>query len=65
MRSLTRTLSIAALTALFSVSAAAQQETIRIGVLQSFSGMTSLNGQQSEAAIKLFMKKYGDTVGGK
>ena len=27
--------------------------------------MTSLNGQQSEASIKLFMKKYGDTVGGK
>ena len=43
----------------------AQQETVRIAVLQSFSGITSLNGQQSEATIKLFMKKYGDTVGGK
>lgn len=65
MRRWTRTLLAAGLAMGFASAAGAQQETIRIGVLQSFSGMTSLNGQQSEASIKLFMKKYGDTVGGK
>ena len=60
-----RTAAFALAAATLSVSAAAQQETIRIGVLQSFSGITSLNGQQTEGAVKLFLKKYGDTAGGK
>ncbi len=48
-----------------SVPIATAQETIRIGVLQSYSGMTGLNGQQTDAAIKLFIQQKGDTVGGK
>ena len=41
------------------------QETVKIGVLVSYSGMTSMGGQQTDAAIKLFQKKYGETAGGK
>lgn len=40
------------------------QDTVKVGVLVSYSGMTSLGGQQTDAAIKLFQKKYGDTPGG-
>ena len=49
----------------FALPAGAQQETIRIGVLQSFSGITGLSGRQAEGVVKLFMKQHGDTVGGK
>lgn len=45
--------------------AALAQETVKVGVLVSYSGMTSLGGQQTDAAIKLFQKKYGETAGGK
>jgi branched-chain amino acid transport system substrate-binding protein len=41
------------------------QETIKIGVLVSYSGTTSLGGQQTDAAIKLFQQKFGDSPGGK
>ncbi|MGZ5829310.1 MAG: ABC transporter substrate-binding protein [Xanthobacteraceae bacterium] len=41
------------------------QETVKVGVLVSYSGMTSMGGQQTDAAIKLFQKKYGETAGGK
>mgnify|MGYP001107700062 FL=1 len=55
-----------AATALTLAGFAAQaQETVKIGILQSFSGITSLGGQQADGAVKLFMKKYGDTAGGK
>lgn len=48
-----------------SGSDAQAQETVKIGILQSYSGITSLGGQQTDSAIKLFMQKYGDTAGGK
>src|SRR5215208_2544498 len=41
------------------------QDSIKIGVLVSYSGMTSTGGQQTDAAIKLFQQKYGDAPGGK
>ena len=44
---------------------AVAQETIKVGVLVSYSGMTSMGGQQTDATIKLFQKKYGETAGGK
>jgi branched-chain amino acid transport system substrate-binding protein len=44
---------------------AAAQETVKVGVLVSYSGMTSMGGQQTDAAIKLFQKRYGETAGGK
>jgi branched-chain amino acid transport system substrate-binding protein len=39
-------------------------QSVKVGVLVSYSGMTSLGGQQTDAAIKLFQSKYGDTPGG-
>lgn len=44
---------------------AAAQDSIKIGVLVSYSGMGSLGGQQTDAAIKLFQQKNGDSPGGK
>jgi branched-chain amino acid transport system substrate-binding protein len=41
------------------------QETIKIGVLVSYSGIGSLGGQQTDAAIKLYQQKFGDSPGGK
>ncbi len=55
----------AALAALLSASGARAQESVKIGLLQSFSGITSLSGQQTDGAVKLFMKQNGDTAGGK
>lgn len=40
------------------------QETLKVGVLQSYSGMTSLGGAHTDLAIKLFQQKYGDSPGG-
>lgn len=40
------------------------QDTVKVGVLVSYSGMTSLGGQQTDAAVKLFQSKYGDAPGG-
>jgi branched-chain amino acid transport system substrate-binding protein len=60
---------IAAASVAFGLAISAQrssaQETVKVGVLVSYSGMTSMGGQQTDAAIKLFQKKYGETVGGK
>ena len=56
---------VAAAGAALVMAPASGQETIRIGVLQSYSGMTSLNGQQVDGTIKAFIQRYGDTVGGK
>lgn len=48
-----------------SISAAPAQETLKIGVLQGFSGLGSLGGQQTDAAVKLMLNKRGDSPGGK
>jgi len=57
-------LTAASVIALSSFGASAQ-ESVKIGILQSYSGITSLGGQQTDAAVKLFTQKYGDTIGGK
>ena len=57
--------SIAAAAAACIAAPAFGQEVIRIGLLQSYSGIASLNGQQSDGAIKAFMLRNGYTVGGK
>jgi branched-chain amino acid transport system substrate-binding protein len=44
---------------------ASAQNAIKIGVLVSYSGMGALGGQQTDAAIKLFQQKFGDSPGGK
>jgi branched-chain amino acid transport system substrate-binding protein len=43
----------------------AKAETIKIGVLTSYSGIAATGGPQVDGDIKLFLKKYGDTIGGR
>ncbi len=56
---------IAAVATMMSISAANAQDSIKIGLLQSYSGISSLNGEQTDAAIKLFMKQNGAAAGGR
>ncbi|HVV93462.1 MAG TPA: ABC transporter substrate-binding protein, partial [Hyphomicrobiales bacterium] len=42
----------------------AKAETIKIGVLTSYSGIAATSGPQIDGAIKLFEKKYGTTIAG-
>ena len=41
------------------------EDTIKIGVLVGYSGISLLSGQLTDGAIKLFQKRYGDAPGGK
>lgn len=63
MKTLVCTVAAAGLTALSTGAFA--QDSIRVGVLVGYSGISSLSGQQTDAAIKLFQKRYGDAPGGK
>jgi branched-chain amino acid transport system substrate-binding protein len=63
MKPVLRALTAAGVIAVSSVASLAQ-DSIKVGVLVSYSGMTSLGGQQTDAAIKLFQSKYGDAPGG-
>jgi branched-chain amino acid transport system substrate-binding protein len=63
MKHLFSTLAATAIAAVTSHGAIAQ-ETLKVGVLQSYSGMTSLGGTHTDLAIKLFQQKYGETPGG-
>lgn len=55
---------LAAGVAVAAAGPVAAQDSVKVGVLVSYSGMTSLGGQQTDAAIKLFQSKYGDAPGG-
>src|SRR5262245_61114994 len=55
---------LAALIALSAVPANAQQ-TVKVGVVMSYSGQYSDTGAQIDNGIKLYMKQNGDTVAGK
>jgi branched-chain amino acid transport system substrate-binding protein len=57
-------LSIVAAAALAAGSANAQG-TVKIGVVQSYSGQFADTGTQIDNGIKLYMKQHGDTVAGK
>lgn len=46
-------------------AAAAEQAPLRIGLVYCFSGPFALAGAQVDAAINLFMKRYGDSVAGR
>lgn len=61
-----RPLSILVAAAISAMTAHAvnAQQTLKVGVLQSYSGMTSLGGAHTDLAIKLFQQKYGDSPGG-
>ena len=56
--------SIAACVAIVPAGPLLAQDSIKVGVLVSYSGITSLGGQQTDATIKLFQSKYGDAPGG-
>jgi branched-chain amino acid transport system substrate-binding protein len=64
MRALSRTLLAAGFVAGIGTQAGAQ-DSIKVGVLVGYSGISSLSGQQTDAAIKLFQKRYGDAPGGR
>ena len=44
---------------------AAHAQSVKIGVIQSFSGQFADTGTQIDNGIKLYMKEHGDTVAGK
>jgi len=64
MKTLATAAALAGLIAALSTGAFAE-DSIKVGVLVGYSGISSLSGQQTDAAIKLFQKKYGEAPGGK
>lgn len=55
----------AAALALSCALPAVAQETIKVGLLFTYSGPSGMSGQLSDNAIKLFQEKHGTTAGGK
>jgi branched-chain amino acid transport system substrate-binding protein len=55
----------AALAATLAATAASAQDTIKIGVVMSYSGQFADPGAQIDHGIELYMKQHGDTVAGK
>jgi branched-chain amino acid transport system substrate-binding protein len=51
--------------ALLSGGAAKAEDTVKIGVIISYSGQFADTGAQMDNGIKLYMKQHGDTVAGK
>ncbi|MDO9411615.1 MAG: ABC transporter substrate-binding protein [Pseudolabrys sp.] len=57
---------MAAVAATMMMSSASQaQETIKIGLIMAYSGQFADTATQMDNGVKLFMKKFGDTVAGK
>jgi branched-chain amino acid transport system substrate-binding protein len=56
---------IVALAASFSATAGHTQETVKIGLIISYSGQFADTAAQMDNAIKLYVKQHGDTVAGK
>ncbi|MBK5205251.1 MAG: ABC transporter substrate-binding protein, partial [Polaromonas sp.] len=54
-----------AVAALSSVSAIAQNNTFKIGLILPMTGQQATTGRQIEAAARLYMAQNGDTVAGK
>jgi branched-chain amino acid transport system substrate-binding protein len=53
------------LTAALATGAAQAQQSVKVGVVMSFSGQFADPGAQIDNGIKLYMKQNGDTVAGK
>jgi branched-chain amino acid transport system substrate-binding protein len=51
--------------ALFGVGAASAQDTVKIGIINEYSGQFADTGAQIDNGIKLYVKQHGDTVAGK
>ena len=67
-RFLLRPIAVLAAAGVLSLSFASPvlaQETVRIGLLLTYSGPSGLSGQLSDNVIKLFQQKNGTTVAGK
>src|SRR6516164_5367706 len=64
MKTLAITAALTGVIAALSTGAFAE-DSIKVGVLVGYSGISSLSGQQTDAAIKLFQKRYGEAPGGK
>jgi len=58
-------LTIAALATTLGIASAQAADTIKIGLIMSYSGQFADTGTQMDNAIKLFVKQNGDTVAGK
>src|SRR5659263_375838 len=56
---------VIAVAALSSVSAIAQNNTFKIGLILPMTGQQATTGRQIEAAARLYMAQNGDTVAGK
>src|SRR3954469_15927240 len=54
-----------AVAALFAVSTASAQGTVKIGIILPYSGQFADGATQMDNAIKLYVKQHGDTVAGK
>jgi branched-chain amino acid transport system substrate-binding protein len=61
---LARAIGVTLCAAAFAASALAQ-DTIKVGLLVSYSGPTPMNGSSADNIIKQFEKKYGNAPGGK
>ena len=61
---LTRLLGIAACSIVLSAPSIAQ-ETVKVGLLISYSGISATGGASADNVLKLFQKKYGTEPGGK
>jgi branched-chain amino acid transport system substrate-binding protein len=51
--------------AILTATAASAQQSLKIGVVMSFSGQFADPGAQIDNGIKLYMKEHGDTVAGR
>src|SRR4051812_3373230 len=51
--------------ALLGLSPAQAQDTIKIGLIMSYSGQFADLGTMMDAGVKLYMKEHGDTIAGK
>jgi branched-chain amino acid transport system substrate-binding protein len=58
-------LAAAALAGALGIASAQAADTIKIGLIMSYSGQFADTGTQMDNAIKLFVKQNGDTVAGK
>jgi branched-chain amino acid transport system substrate-binding protein len=51
--------------ALFAVTTAQAQDTVKIGLIMAYSGQFADTAAQMDNAVKLYMKQHGDMVAGK
>jgi branched-chain amino acid transport system substrate-binding protein len=51
--------------AAFGVGSASAQDTVKIGMINEYSGQFADTGAQIDNGLKLYMKQHGDTVAGK